>query len=110
MFFFPHLFLRDKADVVCVRFLPISLSPGAFNLIVISSISILVIPTGETRRIKQYAVFVVTMFWSLFAYFWLFFILVMNSRDRVGSMVVVMMMMIVIITGEFISVNRLKML
>jgi solute carrier family 8 (sodium/calcium exchanger) len=56
---------------------------GAFNLIVISSISIFVIPSGETRRIKTYSVFVVTMFWSIFAYFWLFVILGISSKDRV---------------------------
>ena len=56
---------------------------GAFNLAVISAISIVVIPNGETRRIKTYAVFVVTMFWSLFAYVWLFIILGVSSKDRI---------------------------
>ena len=56
---------------------------GAFNLLVISAVSIFVIPAGEIRRIKTYSVFVVTMFWSIFAYFWLLIILELSSKDRV---------------------------
>ena len=56
---------------------------GAFNLLVISAISIMVIPDGETRRIETFSVFCVTMIFSVFAYIWLLIILVLNSRDRV---------------------------
>ena len=56
---------------------------GAFNLLVISAISVCVIPKGETRRIETFSVFCVTMFFSIFAYLWLMIILVLNSRDKV---------------------------
>ena len=56
---------------------------GAFNLLIITAVSILVVPAGECRRIQAYPVFVVTMFWSLFAYIWLFIILVLSSGSRV---------------------------
>ena len=80
---------------------------GAFNLLVISAIrcrpprllkswnlrhfslsteppiSVFVIPEDETRRVKTYAVFLVTMFWSIFAFIWLFIIIAISSRDKV---------------------------
>jgi solute carrier family 8 (sodium/calcium exchanger) len=56
---------------------------GAFNLLVISAVSIFVIPDGESRRIKTYSVFVVTMFWSIFAYVWMLVILKWSSADMV---------------------------
>ena len=74
------LFNDFKADPLGTSLI---IGSGAFNLVVISAISIFVIPNGESRRIKTYAVFVVTMFWSLFAYIWLFIILVVSSKDRV---------------------------
>ena len=56
---------------------------GAFNLLVISAISVAVIPDGETRRIETFSVFCVTMIFSIFAYLWLLIILVLNSRNKV---------------------------
>ena len=56
---------------------------GAFNLFVISAISVCVIPKGETRRIETFSVFCVTMFFSIFAYLWLMVILVLNTENKV---------------------------
>ena len=56
---------------------------GAFNLLIISAISVAVIPTGETRRIQTYSVFIVTMIFSLFSYVWLLIILSFVSPNRV---------------------------
>ena len=42
-----------------------------------------VIPEGETRRIQTFSVFIVTMFFSIFAYIWLLIILVASSPARV---------------------------
>ena len=56
---------------------------GAFNLLIISAISAAVIPTGETRRIQTYPVFIVTMIFSLFSYIWLLIILSISSPNRV---------------------------
>ena len=55
---------------------------GAFNLLIISAISVVVIPTGETRRIQTYPVFIVTMIFSLFSYVWLLIILILISPNR----------------------------
>ena len=93
--------------------LSLIIGSGAFNLLVISAIrcrpprllkswyigqffpdrpfflstappfSVFVIPEDETRRVKTYAVFLVTMFWSIFAFIWLFIIIAISSRDKV---------------------------
>ena len=45
---------------------------AAFNLLVISGISILSVPTGELKKIDDLGVFAITAFSSLFAYVWMF--------------------------------------
>ena len=56
---------------------------GAFNLFVISAVSVCVIPPGETRRVEKYSVFCVNMFFSIFSYLWLVLILMVNTVDKV---------------------------
>jgi len=56
---------------------------AAFNLLVIISVCICVIPSGETRKIAELPAFHVTAVVSLFAYVWLVFILIMQSPDIV---------------------------
>ena len=53
---------------------------AAFNLFVITAISIYVIPDGESRTIKHLRVFFLTASWSIFAYLWLLFILSVTSK------------------------------
>ncbi|XP_076234435.1 sodium/calcium exchanger 3 isoform X2 [Calliopsis andreniformis] len=52
---------------------------AAYNLFVIISLCVFVIPTGETRKIKHLRVFFVTATWSIFAYVWLYLILAVSS-------------------------------
>lgn len=52
---------------------------AAFNLFIITSLCIYVIPHGEVRRVKHLRVFVITATWSIFAYLWLYFILSVSS-------------------------------
>jgi solute carrier family 8 (sodium/calcium exchanger) len=54
---------------------------AAFNLLVISAVCIMAIPDNEVRKIKQTTVFYVTAFFSVFAYLWLMFILMVTSPD-----------------------------
>ncbi|CAM1325414.1 SLC8A3 (predicted) [Pycnogonum litorale] len=56
---------------------------AAFNMFIIISICIYVIPNSETRRIKHLRVFFITATWSVFAYIWLFLILCVISRGVV---------------------------
>ena len=48
---------------------------GAFNILVITAISICVIPAGETRKIEKYPLFLVSVFFSMLAFVWLLIIL-----------------------------------
>lgn len=52
---------------------------AAFNLFAIISLCIIVIPKGQTRRIKHLRVFFVTSAFSVFAYIWLYLILAVFS-------------------------------
>eukprot|EP00043_Microstomoeca_roanoka_P019629 m.224092 g.224092 ORF g.224092 m.224092 type:complete len:835 (-) comp17030_c1_seq1:466-2970(-) len=56
---------------------------AAYNLFGIISVCILTIPKGETRRLEQYGVFIVTAIFSIFAYLWLLIILVGISPNVV---------------------------
>lgn len=52
---------------------------AAYNLFVIIALCVLVIPNGESRKIKHLRVFFVTATWSIFAYVWLYIILAVSS-------------------------------
>lgn len=52
---------------------------AAYNLFVIISLCVFVIPNGESRKIKHLRVFFVTATWSIFAYVWLYLILAVSS-------------------------------
>jgi hypothetical protein len=56
---------------------------AAYNLFVITSVCLLVLPAGETRRLDNMGVFLVTVVFSMFAYIWLIIILVGSSPDVV---------------------------
>lgn len=56
---------------------------AAFNLFMIISLCMYVIPDGEARKIKHLRVFFVTATWSILAYVWLYFIVVANSKEIV---------------------------
>ena len=48
---------------------------AAFNLMCISAVCVVAIPTGELRRVKDMNVFAITGICSVFAYLWLIIIL-----------------------------------
>ena len=49
------------------------------NLLFIVGVCMLLIPTNEVRRIKRFTVFVVIYLWSIFAYVYMYIILVVSS-------------------------------
>jgi hypothetical protein len=57
---------------------------AAFNLLVISAVCIISVPTNEVRRVTQIQVFMCTSVWSLFAYIWLDIVLDIWTPDEVG--------------------------
>lgn len=56
---------------------------AAFNLLVISAVCIISVPTNEVRRVTQIQVFMCTSVWSLFAYIWLDIVLDIWTPDEV---------------------------
>ncbi|XP_016110860.1 sodium/calcium exchanger 1-like [Sinocyclocheilus grahami] len=56
---------------------------AAFNMFVIISICVYVVPEGERRKVKHLRVFFVTAAWSIFAYIWLYLILSVFSPGEV---------------------------
>ena len=56
---------------------------AAFNLLVIIAVCVISIPSPDTRIIKHIKVFIVTAFFSVFAYVWLIIILVLVTPDYV---------------------------
>eukprot|EP00397_Hematodinium_sp_SG-2012_P002162 GEMP01002168.1.p1 GENE.GEMP01002168.1~~GEMP01002168.1.p1 ORF type:complete len:831 (+),score=138.04 GEMP01002168.1:66-2558(+) len=56
---------------------------ASFNLFCITAICIVCLPAGEVRRIKDTTVYAVTSSFALFAYLWMYFILVVSSPNLV---------------------------
>jgi len=56
---------------------------AAFNLLAISAVCMVAIPTGEGRRIENFVVFCITAATSVLAYIWLVIILVFISANKV---------------------------
>lgn len=56
---------------------------AAFNLMVIIGVCISIIPSGEVRKVKELTVFFITLVFSLLAYLWILFILVVVTPDEV---------------------------
>ena len=56
---------------------------AAFNLMVISAICVASIPDGESRKIKELPVFYITAAFSIFAYLWLLYILMISTPNIV---------------------------
>ena len=81
--------LLSVIEIMAKNFNAGELGPGtivgsaAYNLFVIIAVCVLVIPNGESRKIKHLRVFFVTATWSLFAYIWMYLILAYFSPGRV---------------------------
>eukprot|EP00095_Tigriopus_kingsejongensis_P006608 snap_masked-scaffold634_size121673-processed-gene-0.13 protein:Tk06608 transcript:snap_masked-scaffold634_size121673-processed-gene-0.13-mRNA-1 annotation:"sodium calcium exchanger 2-like" len=81
--------LLNVIEIIGNNFEAGELGPGtivgsaAFNLLAISAVCVIGIPTGETRRIEQVIVFGVTATFSVMAYIWLLVILKWVSPNEV---------------------------
>ena len=54
---------------------------AAFNLMIVSAGCVTALKEGEVKKIKQFKVFVVTSFFSVFAYLWMFLVLTVISPN-----------------------------
>lgn len=76
-------------EIVGNKFMAGALGPGtivgsaAFNLMCITGICILSVPSSETKKLELIKVFAVTCIFSIFAYIWLIIILVVVTPDYV---------------------------
>ncbi|XP_067128106.1 sodium/calcium exchanger Calx-like isoform X2 [Centruroides vittatus] len=81
--------LLSIIEIIGNRFEAGELGPGtivgsaAFNLFVICAVCITAIPPGEFRRIRMINVFMITAFFSIFAYLWLLVVLLAITPERV---------------------------
>jgi len=79
--------LLNVIDTFSGGFHASKLGPGtivgsaAFNLFVITAVCIVAIPKGEKRTIRSMSVFVTTAVWSVWAYIWLFIMLIVWTPD-----------------------------
>jgi solute carrier family 8 (sodium/calcium exchanger) len=74
---------------------------ASFNLFIIIGVCISVIPPTEVRMIADLVVYVITAFFSIFAYFWLYYVLVVESPDAVtiweGSITLFMFPLLIVL-------------
>jgi solute carrier family 8 (sodium/calcium exchanger) len=56
---------------------------AAFNLFIIIAVCVVSIPPGECRRVADVSVFAVTSFFSIFAYVWLYIVLIISTPNLV---------------------------
>ena len=54
---------------------------AAFNLLIISAVCVTALPDNQVKKIREFNVFLITSFFSVFAYIWLFLILVIITPD-----------------------------
>lgn len=56
---------------------------AAFNLLMITAVSIVAVPSGTVKKIDDLGVFFTTVFFSILAYVWLFIVLAVWTEDRI---------------------------
>lgn len=81
--------LLSIIEIIGKNFKAGDLGPGtivgsaAYNLFIIIAVCVVIIPKGETRKIKHLRVFIVTATMSVFAYIWLYLIVSYFSPGQV---------------------------
>lgn len=54
---------------------------ASYNLLVITAICVMAVPSNSCKSIKEFGVFLITSIWSLFAYIWLLIVVKWSSPD-----------------------------
>lgn len=86
----PEIILATAGVALDIEGVPSDLGPmsivgsAAFNLLVISAVSIMAVPATETKKIEEYGVFLITCVFSVWAYIWFYLVLVIFSPSRVS--------------------------
>ena len=85
----PEIILATAGVALDFEGVPSDLGPMAivgsasFNLLVISAVSIMAVPSTEVKGILDVGVFLVTCLFSIFAYVWFYLVLVVISPNRI---------------------------
>lgn len=56
---------------------------ASYNLLVITAVCIITVPSNTTKRVMEFGVFVITSIWSMFAYVWILIVLKWSSPNEV---------------------------
>ncbi|XP_033124004.1 sodium/calcium exchanger 2-like isoform X2 [Anneissia japonica] len=56
---------------------------AAFNLLMITAVCIASVPSPETKKVKDFGVFMLTAVWSIFAYIWLLIVLLWITPQQI---------------------------
>lgn len=109
--------LLSIIEIVGNNFESGDLGPGtivgsaAFNLLMITAVCMVSIPNHETRAIKGIRVFAVTSFFGLFAYIWIFLVLVIISPNVVEvweACLTFLLFIILVVTSYVVDRNFFK--
>lgn len=78
---------------------------AAFNLLVISAVSVMAVKTGTVKKIDDLGVFAITACSSLFAYIWMYLVLNVFSPNRVDlwEALVTLLFMVFLLSFAFIA-------
>jgi solute carrier family 8 (sodium/calcium exchanger) len=78
---------------------------AAFNLLCISAVCVMAIPSPEVRLIKDMEVYAVTAFFSIFAYVWLIVILTWHSPNiiDIGEGIITFLFFPILVTFAFMA-------
>lgn len=86
---------------------------AAFNLLVISGISIAAVPSGEVKKIDDLGVFAITALASLFAYVWMFICLQLWSKGEIeiAEAILTFLFFIILVVSAYVAdrVNACRM-
>ncbi len=56
---------------------------AAFNLLIITAVCILSVPSPDVKRIQEVGVFILTSIWSIFAYIWMIIVIQLISPGEI---------------------------
>jgi len=81
---------------------------AAYNLLIVTAVCILSVPVGQSRRLGRFGVFMITTFFSVLAYLWLYIVLVVMTPNEVTlmeAMVTLMLFPLLVIVSYCQDVN-----
>lgn len=55
----------------------------AYHLFIITAICIVSVPRNEAKRVRRLRVYIITSFWSIFAYIWVYLVISVISKESV---------------------------